>query len=692
MTKLTTKLAANLGPLVVTLLFSASAAATGSIMSAIPNSSQFGCGACHPAGSSLNDFGQDLADNANQWSTVFAIDSDLDGYINGIELGDPDGDGSAEPGAPISHPSDATDTLCGSGNLEAPEECDGAELGGATCESLGLGGGSLSCSDACLFDSAGCAGGATCGDGTVDTGEECDDGDDNSDVDADACRTDCSAAACGDGVTDTGEACDDGDDNSNTEADACRANCTAPRCGDTVVDTGEDCDDGDDNDRDACPSTCVAAFCGDGFVGPGEGCDDGNMDDGDDCSNACVPATCGDGVVDDGEVCDDGNGDETDDCLSTCAPAICGDGFVRAGVEDCDDGNEVDGDACTNDCTSPGCGDGVLHDGEACDDGNRWNNDGCSNECEVESCGDAVVQASEQCDDGNDVDEDGCSALCLWEYCGDSVVQSDEGCDDGNRLDGDGCSGTCESEACGDGVLQASASFGEECDDGNTDDGDGCSADCQVESPVAESCASAAPSLLGLLALLLLFRRRRAAPLLGLGALLLIAGCSPVEVPAQPPDHLSPGTHTSFPITAQDKHAWIPCASCHTAEDGDEFARFDCLQCHGGPIAEARHNRLPGVVEELFTGEGGSWRCFQCHFDGTTFPKETFLHDPFPIEEGPHEGIGCDTCHVPNEPRTELRCTTCHGGQTGTDAIHDGLSGYEFEAASCFACHPNGTG
>jgi len=47
-----------------------------------------------------------------------------------------------------------------------------------------------------------------CGDGELDTGEECDDGVSNSDTLPDACRTSCRNAFCGDGVVDTGEICD----------------------------------------------------------------------------------------------------------------------------------------------------------------------------------------------------------------------------------------------------------------------------------------------------------------------------------------------------------------------------------------------------------------------------------------------------------------------------------------------------
>ena len=57
----------------------------------------------------------------------------------------------------------------------------------------------------------------TCGDGVIDSDEECDDGSANSDITPDACRTDCRQAYCGDAVVDTGEDCDDGDDGTNRD-------------------------------------------------------------------------------------------------------------------------------------------------------------------------------------------------------------------------------------------------------------------------------------------------------------------------------------------------------------------------------------------------------------------------------------------------------------------------------------------
>ncbi|MDY0000977.1 MAG: MYXO-CTERM sorting domain-containing protein [Polyangia bacterium] len=63
---------------------------------------------------------------------------------------------------------------------------------------------------------------------------------------------------CGDGRVSTGEECDDGTQNSNTEPDACRTRCLLAHCGDGVVDTGEECDDGNAEDGDGCSSTCEA--------------------------------------------------------------------------------------------------------------------------------------------------------------------------------------------------------------------------------------------------------------------------------------------------------------------------------------------------------------------------------------------------------------------------------------------------
>ena len=56
-------------------------------------------------------------------------------------------------------PDDEADSLCGNGVKEPGEYCDGEDLGGATCESLGFDGGTLSCQQDCRLDASECEGG-----------------------------------------------------------------------------------------------------------------------------------------------------------------------------------------------------------------------------------------------------------------------------------------------------------------------------------------------------------------------------------------------------------------------------------------------------------------------------------------------------------------------------------------------------
>lgn len=46
--------------------------------------------------------------------------------------------------------------LCGNGIIDPGEQCDGGNLGGQTCQSLGFGGGTLGCTNTCLFDTNSC--------------------------------------------------------------------------------------------------------------------------------------------------------------------------------------------------------------------------------------------------------------------------------------------------------------------------------------------------------------------------------------------------------------------------------------------------------------------------------------------------------------------------------------------------------
>jgi cysteine-rich repeat protein len=88
---------------------------------------------------------------------------------------------------------------------------------------------------------------STCGNGAVEAGEECDDGNQRSDDD---CVAGCRLARCGDGFRhEADEVCDDGN---RIDGDLCNRDCTLPFCGDGKLDPGEECDLGDDNaDRPA---------------------------------------------------------------------------------------------------------------------------------------------------------------------------------------------------------------------------------------------------------------------------------------------------------------------------------------------------------------------------------------------------------------------------------------------------------
>jgi hypothetical protein len=65
------------------------------------------------------------------------------------------------------------DTLCGSGSVDAGEECDGDDRRGATCRSLGFARGTLACTQ-CHLDASGCI---ACGNGVINGREACDGGD-----------------------------------------------------------------------------------------------------------------------------------------------------------------------------------------------------------------------------------------------------------------------------------------------------------------------------------------------------------------------------------------------------------------------------------------------------------------------------------------------------------------------------------
>ena len=111
--------------------------------------------------------------------------------------------------------------MCGNDLIEGNEQCEGPDLAGDTCESLGYVAGTLVCDGLCNFDVTGCE---SCGNGYIDLDDNCDGNDLNGqdctvfdffggDLACDAsCNFDTSDCnMCGNGVIDAGEQCD-GDD------------------------------------------------------------------------------------------------------------------------------------------------------------------------------------------------------------------------------------------------------------------------------------------------------------------------------------------------------------------------------------------------------------------------------------------------------------------------------------------------
>jgi cysteine-rich repeat protein len=126
-----------------------------------------------------------------------------------------------------------------------------------------------------------------CGNGSLERGEQCDDG---NTLSGDGCTASCQYEfTCGDGNLELGEDCDDGN---TTSGDGCSASCRVEAvCGNGVREGSEQCDDGNNTGGDGCSPTCLnetVAFCGDGFLDSDEECDDGNNFDGDGCSALCL--------------------------------------------------------------------------------------------------------------------------------------------------------------------------------------------------------------------------------------------------------------------------------------------------------------------------------------------------------------------------------------------------------------------
>ncbi|MEZ4293848.1 MAG: DUF4215 domain-containing protein [Polyangiaceae bacterium] len=335
----------------------------------------------------------------------------------------PDGTPCGE--AKICKSATCSDISCGDGYLDPGEDCDDANLDPTD--------GCDACQFPCVVDPDCdngdlCAGLAVCEVDHTCTYEPAADG---TPCPGGACVSGaCKLSTCGDGVVEPGEECDDGN---IVGGDGCE-----PTCKSTCLDAATDCPS---------PLPCNKAACT-----PQKTCttEPDPAQDGQDCgvdlqcsAGACigVGASCGNGVIEPGEDCDFGfeNGPGAG-CELTCkfsctkSPDSCADQNACNGVEACNTvvNNGKLGQACSVGSTLPqcaSCGSGVCKGGT----------------CAPSSCGDGCVDPSkgESCEPPSSPT---CDAACKTKICGNGIRETGEDCDDGNTVNLDGCSSTCRFE------------------------------------------------------------------------------------------------------------------------------------------------------------------------------------------------------------------------------------------------------
>ncbi len=115
----------------VWLVVACTAAATEADMAQLPVSSPNLCLTCHvmefptPGDMELNPFGLDFLENGRIWDSDLAqLNSDGDECLNGVELGDSDGDGQADGNVTEQSGNPGVADDCGSDDLVDPQTWD----------------------------------------------------------------------------------------------------------------------------------------------------------------------------------------------------------------------------------------------------------------------------------------------------------------------------------------------------------------------------------------------------------------------------------------------------------------------------------------------------------------------------------------------------------------------------------------
>ena len=144
--------------------------------------------------------------------------------------------------------------------------------------------------------------------------------------------------------------------------------------------------------------------------------------------------------------------------------------------------------------------------------------------------------------------------------------------------------------------------------------------------------------------------------------------------------------NTAFPLTGA--HVGLACAACHA--DGVYAGKpTTCVSCH-----QAAYN---AQTDPNHVSAGFSTDCTQCHttatFTGARFTQhDASLPSSFPIYTGTHAGrwTHCSDCHTNSANYAVFSCFLCHS-QAEMNSQHTGVSGYLYDSAACYHCHPNGS-
>ncbi|MBI4412097.1 MAG: DUF4215 domain-containing protein [Deltaproteobacteria bacterium] len=392
-------------------------------------------------------------------------------------------------GAPYcktTYASSATQCRASAGTCDVAEYCTGAS---ATCPADSFASSTTECrastgvcdtAEACTGSSATCP---------TDTGS-------TASATGNACGT------CGDGILNTGEECDGsaGINPATQQCTKCRIEnkdlCASATLNDSNACTIDTCDSATGtvthtavvpvDDGDVCTTDVCKSPTGENIHIPienccttNEECQDGNLCNG---KEQCVSNGCQSGTALD---CNDDK-----DCTSDSCEATTG----------CK--NDATASATGNACGT--CGDGIVNSGEQCDGTvGVGEHQKCSEKCalvDVPYCGDGIVSGPEECESNSALSAHQSCVNCkivTEEYCGDGIKNGSEECDGNDTTAGKTCTSNCTfvtttetppeettqettpntttaTGSCGDGTVDT----GEECDDGNTTDGDGCQADC----------------------------------------------------------------------------------------------------------------------------------------------------------------------------------------------------------------------